>query len=660
MHRSAMPRPLECKMVTFLIRESQLLLSANHYIALNKEDFTIQEMAVSSGLLGKEEARLHNEHESNIKPGVWSADGYRTGEWLQVDLGKVTMVTAIATQGRPTDLDEWVKSYSLKYSNDGSFFHDYFGGKVLDGNRDRNTVVKRDLVPPINARYVRVYPKTWYEEASLRMELYGCKSGIVNMAFLMDSSGSTTRGDWSKMKSFVSATIADMLKMRNANRFAVVSYSTEAQVEFDFNDVQGTNATAAKYAKLVQSIPHHRGLISFIDKALIVANKSVFTEAAGMKLGASQIYNMNNTTAIASQEGDCSGSAYPTATGLIVLGVFYIIMTIVSFTGNILVICTVVINRRMHTVTNYLIINMAVADLLLTIFNMPSTTASFLSPMKSWLAGDIGIALCKVIPFIQSVSVGSSVLNMNVIAIDRFFAVVFPLHRYVTFPVAYVMMGVVLVVAIGVSAPFLYAMNVIKYSDGTLQCIENWGLEDPSNSSAPKDYTIVLFLFFYAIPLIVISVLYSVVIYKLWIRKVPGQRSETNEQQAIRSKKKVLRMLLVVVIVFAVCWLPLYVSQFMYFFGSDPCGPPIPLSYFGYFIGHANSAINPCLYGLFNENYRKGFRDLLMCRCGRGRVNPAGATTVGFDNTYISHRGSIKLKVTSSTVNQRLSQTYSE
>ena len=90
------------------------------------------------------------------------------------------------------------------------------------------------------------------------------------------------------MKSFVSATIADMLKMRSANRFAVVSYSTEAQVEFDFNDVQGTNARAAKYAKLVQSIPHHRGL-SFIDKALIVANESVFTEAAGMTLGASQV-----------------------------------------------------------------------------------------------------------------------------------------------------------------------------------------------------------------------------------------------------------------------------------------------------------------------------------------------------------------------------------
>jgi len=123
-----------------------------------------------------EDGRLHKE--SSINPGMWSpADARRHGEWLQVDLGKVTMVTAIATQGKPHGSDEWVKSYSLKYSNNGSFFHDYFGGKVLDGNRDRNTVVKHELVPPINARYVRVYPKTWYKEASLRMELYGCKSG---------------------------------------------------------------------------------------------------------------------------------------------------------------------------------------------------------------------------------------------------------------------------------------------------------------------------------------------------------------------------------------------------------------------------------------------------------------------------------------------------
>lgn len=190
-------------------------------------------------------------------------------------------------------------------------------------------------------------------------------------------------------------------------------------------------------------------------------------------------------------------------------------------------------------------------------------------------------------------------------------------------------------------------------------CLETWQLPPVNNSSAPKDFTIVLFLFFYAIPLLAMSFLYSIIIYKLWIRKVPGQRTEANQQQADRSKKKVLRMLLVVVIVFAMCWLPIYITQFIFFYG-DPCGPPIPFIYTGFFLGHANSAINPILYVLFNENYRKGFRDILMCRCGKRRVI-VGATnaTIGFDNTYID-KNSIRLTVASPALSQRVNETYSD
>lgn len=367
---------------------------------------------------------------------------------------------------------------------------------------------------------------------------------------------------------------------------------------------------------------------------------------------------MNNTTNITSPDGeDFCKNTKPGEVAIIVIGVFYVVMTIVSFTGNILVICTVAMNRRMHTVTNYLIINMAVADLLLTVFNMTSTTASFFKTSSYWISGKLGLTLCKLIPFIQALSVGSSVWNMNAIALDRFFAVVFPIRRYVTFTVAYGMMFIVWTLAIGISAPMLYAMNLEPAEEpGKFYCGETWNLEDVDTSSAPKDYTIALFLFFYAIPLVIISFLYSFVIYKLWIRKLPGQRSEMNEQRADKSKKKVLRMLLIVVVLFAICWLPMYVSQFMSFFGG-PCGAPTALLYFGYFIGHANSAINPCIYVLFNENFRKGFRDALLCRCQRRRIIP-GATTIGIDNTYID-RGttSFKLNVVS-PASQRVKGTY--
>ena len=51
----------------------------------------------------------------------------------------------------------------------------------------------------------------------------------------------------------------------------------------------------------------------------------------------------------------------------------YFIIMFGSFIGNVLVICVVILNRQMRTVTNYLIVNMAVANLFITTFTMPVT-----------------------------------------------------------------------------------------------------------------------------------------------------------------------------------------------------------------------------------------------------------------------------------------------
>ena len=83
-------------------------------------------------------------------------------------------VTGVATQGSKYE-NEWVTSYTLKYSDDGTSFTDYQSGKTFQGNSDINTVVKHKLEPTIYARYIKLYPQTWKKHPSLRMELYGCK-----------------------------------------------------------------------------------------------------------------------------------------------------------------------------------------------------------------------------------------------------------------------------------------------------------------------------------------------------------------------------------------------------------------------------------------------------------------------------------------------------
>jgi hypothetical protein len=106
--------------------------------------------------------------------GGWAAKVNNVNQWLQVDLGKVTRVTHIATQGR-SDIIEWVKSYSLQYSLNGKRFVDYKGGKIFTGNTNQNSIVKHALKPAIIARYIRVRIKTWNRHICMRMELYGCK-----------------------------------------------------------------------------------------------------------------------------------------------------------------------------------------------------------------------------------------------------------------------------------------------------------------------------------------------------------------------------------------------------------------------------------------------------------------------------------------------------
>ena len=291
----------------------------------------------------------------------------------------------------------------------------------------------------------------------------------------------------------------------------------------------------------------------------------------------------------------------------------------------------------MRTVTNYLIVNMAVADLLITAFSMPVTIKVLVTRHMDWSNGVFSDMLCKIVPFTQSLSVASSVLTLTAIAFDRFLAVMFPLKRYIPFRVSYSIMAVVWIVGIAVNSPILYAQKVIMFK-GEWFCTEIW--TPAFTEEASKHFTIVIFMLFYLIPLLTMVVLYSFVVHKLWVRKVPGNPSLENQLRAQKSKKKVLKMLMTVVILFALCWLPVYVNQFISFFAREnfPCGSPLVLSFIGYFLGQANSMINPTIYVIFNADFRKGSKDLL-CNCNRvapQRNIGARGVEIGKDNEFIN------------------------
>ena len=110
--------------------------------------------------------------------GAWMADENTVGEYIQADFGQLQRIQAIATQGMAV-WSHWVTSYKFAYSTDGMAYHyvtsdDDGSDRVFGGNVDRDTVVEHSLDVPIVARFVRLYPQTWYGWMGLRWEVYGC------------------------------------------------------------------------------------------------------------------------------------------------------------------------------------------------------------------------------------------------------------------------------------------------------------------------------------------------------------------------------------------------------------------------------------------------------------------------------------------------------
>lgn len=103
-----------------------------------------------------------------------------------------------------------------------------------------------------------------------------------------------------------------------------------------------------------------------------------------------------------------------------------------ALTGNALLIF--IIKRRPDTrsITGFLFINMAVADLLVTLFVMPVSINWIYSGGK-WLTGILGHITCTLVYFTFYVTLGASILSLSLMSVDRYLAVIFPLRRFPRF-----------------------------------------------------------------------------------------------------------------------------------------------------------------------------------------------------------------------------------
>ncbi|XP_036139818.1 prolactin-releasing peptide receptor [Monomorium pharaonis] len=306
-----------------------------------------------------------------------------------------------------------------------------------------------------------------------------------------------------------------------------------------------------------------------------------------------------NTTAVNNLSEDMMSN-------LMVQIVFYVIYSIIfvlGILGNVFVIFVVGRNRRMHTVTNLFIANLALSDMLLCFLAVPFT------PLYTFLGGWIfGKTLCHLVPYAQAVSVYISTLTLTSIAVDRFLVIIYPFHARMRIKTCLVIIMGIWLIASLITLPFGLYMHMVQDRKHTFWCAENW----PSESFR-KIFSLLTSILQFIVPFFVIAFCYICVSIKLndRARAKPGSKSNRREEEDRERKRRTNRMLIAMVSIFGACWLPLNIALIIADFYTDVYYV-WPYFRFYFFISHciamSSTCYNPFLYAWLNDNFRKEFK----------------------------------------------------
>uniref|UniRef100_A0A672H3L9 Gastrin/cholecystokinin type B receptor n=1 Tax=Salarias fasciatus TaxID=181472 RepID=A0A672H3L9_SALFA len=343
----------------------------------------------------------------------------------------------------------------------------------------------------------------------------------------------------------------------------------------------------------------------------------------------------------------------------------YSLIFFLSVFGNMLIIVVLTVNKRMRTVTNTFLLSLAVSDLMMAIFCMPFTLIP--SILKDFI---FGAAMCKIVSYLMGISVSISTFSLVAIAIERYSAICNPLKSRVwqTRSHAYRVIAATWVLAfiIMIPYPIISHLESFQRNDNTTahQCRHKWPI-----ATAEQTWYILLLLVLFAIPGVVMIVAYGLISRELYrgiqfemgnkkdstdvkngltstactgsddgdgcyvnvvqrphsmemssmassgkASKAERPRSNTSEAK-LKAKKRVIRMLVVIVVLFFICWMPLYCANTWRAFDDLSAkhalsGAPIA---FIHLLCYTSACVNPIIYCFMNTRFRKGLLATFSC-----------------------------------------------
>ncbi|XP_043560982.1 probable G-protein coupled receptor 83 [Chiloscyllium plagiosum] len=341
-------------------------------------------------------------------------------------------------------------------------------------------------------------------------------------------------------------------------------------------------------------------------------NASGFLSALYDLSNGSSLFNWGNLTIedwgiFSNQSKYEAESQNPTVKALLIVA--YSVIIVISLFGNVLVCQVVVKNKRMHSATSLFVVNLAVADIMITLLNTPFTLVRFVN--SNWVFGKL---MCHISRFAQYCSVHVSVLTLTAIALDRHQVIMHPLKPRMSTVKGVICIIVIWIMATCFSLPHAIYQKLfrVEYRKEKVRslCLHNF----PQPADLYWKYMdLSTFILLYVLPLLIITVAYTTVAKKLWLRNAIGDI--TVEQYFAHRRKKImtLKMLMLVVVVFAVCWFPL--NCYVVLISSKAINTNNAIYFAFHWFAMSSTCYNPFIYCWLNANFRGELKSLLdMCK----------------------------------------------
>ena len=252
-----------------------------------------------------------------------------------------------------------------------------------------------------------------------------------------------------------------------------------------------------------------------------------------------------NITANGSRSGSCHSLLNPVPVQKLVITVAYGLLLAVSLIGNSLIVTIVFKTPTLRKPINFMIVNMAISDLLFPIFLFPLSLVEMQA--DPWLISEaLHQTLCKIGLVLLTVSATVSIQSLILITVDRFGAVVKPVggSPLISKRLCLFFIVVTWIVVIAANSPHLFSFKLLVVEHPGRMVI------GAKQKSSANYYLLAYFIAFFYIPFVLLIVLYAIILIKLKQHAHPGEQSANAEEMRSRRNRNVFKMAIVIVVVF--------------------------------------------------------------------------------------------------------------